>query len=524
MNEEHSVKKCRLAAIRPLILLCRRLSQRTYVVFKGHPLACLGVGLSLVLGGLSITMLAQRSSAAAAPDQLSAGIAIYQQGEFRLAQAVFAQISPSDPAYGVAQAYDALCRYELCRAARTNDYQWFLNALESPVLASAGLAPELREDLAFKEVDALYQSGQFEGRPGFTKVSAFLQAYPASSHTAAMREYELAAGLDRGMAHVYRASTTDPANFRRSWSNAVEHLELFLSHLRAFPGTEYSILRDRSLAEDLQVALAVLGQEPAALAEIPIRAPDRRERCGLVRVGLHLRLNPTAWEQNLQMLADYQAELQTFPASDRRPRVEYDLARLALPIGEQLCNENAGAVPAEAQIAEAKHAAASRYFEAVRAAQRHAAQAQWAGIQSGERAWLRQVSFATYYYEHDYAGMSAAAEAEMAQSAPGAVEWMRAKVFSGIALYRQAPAQPDAAATALEEVLAFGFRNQREHDLMILEAVVWRMQLALLADDHAKVRTLFDWVNQGPCEAPIKAAFLQDRQGFAVLAGWAAEK
>jgi hypothetical protein len=112
----------------------------------------------------------------------------------------------------------------------------------------------------------------------------------------------------------------------------------------------------------------------------------------------------------------------------------------------------------------------------------------------------------------------------MAQSAPGAVEWMRAKVFSGIALYRQTPAQPDAAATALEEVLAFGFRNQREHDLMILEAVVWRMQLALLAGDHAKVRTLFDWVNQGPCEAPIKAAFLQDRQGFAVLAGWVAEK
>jgi hypothetical protein len=523
MNEQPSVTTPRPAAIR-LIPWCRRLSQYTCKTVKGHPLACLGVGLSLVLGAVSIPLLAQRSSAAATPDQLSAGLAIYQQGEFRLAQALFAEISPSDPAYAVAQAYDALCRYELCRAAGTNDYQWFSNALQSATLQSADLAPELREDLAFKEVDALYHSGQFEGRPGFTKISAFLQAYPASSHTAAMREYELAAGLDRGMAHVYRASTTDPANFRRNWSNAVEHLELFLSHLQAFPGSEYSILKDRSLAEDLQVALAVLGQEPAALAEISVGAPDRRERYGLIRVGLHLRLNPNAWEQNLQMLAEYQAELQTFPASSRRLRIEYDLARFALPVGEQLCAENAGAVPAEAQIAEAKHAAGSRYFEAVRTVQRHAAQAQWAGIEARERAWLRQVSFATYHYEHDYAGMSAAAEAEMAQSAPGAVDWLRAKVFSGIALYRQTPPQPDAAATALEDVLAFGFRDQREHDLMILEAVVWRMQLALIADDRAKVRTLFNWVKQSPCEAAIKAGFLLDRQEFAVLAGWTEPK
>jgi hypothetical protein len=149
MNEEKCVTTPRLTGSR-LLVCWQRLGQYTCKTVKGHPLACLGVGLSLVLGGLSITMLAQRSSAAATPDELGAGIAIYQQGEFRLAQAVFAEIRPSDPAYGVAQAY-ALCRYELCRGAGTNDYRWFLSALESPVLASAGLAPELREELAFKE-------------------------------------------------------------------------------------------------------------------------------------------------------------------------------------------------------------------------------------------------------------------------------------------------------------------------------------------------------------------------------------
>lgn len=46
------------------------------------------------------------------------------------------------------------------------------------------------------------------------------------------------------------------------------------------------------------------------------------------------------------------------------------------------------------------------------------------------------------------------------------------------------------------------------------------MQLALLAGGHAKVRALFDWVKQGPCEPRAKAKFLKERRDYAVLVAW----
>jgi hypothetical protein len=220
------------------------------------------------------------------------------------------------------------------------------------------------------------------------------------------------------------------------------------------------------------------------------------------------------------MLADFQAELQTFPASSQRLRVEYDLARYAFRVGEQLCQENAGALPSEAQIVEAKRAGASRYFELVRELEGRATVDERAGVDSEERGWLRQVWYATYHYEQDYAGMKAAAEAELAHATPGELDWLRAKVFRGIALYRGSPPQRDAAIAAFEEVLAYGFQNEHEHDVMILDAVDWRMQLALMAGDQAKVRELFEWVNKSECWTRGKTKFLEDRGEYAALVGW----
>jgi hypothetical protein len=283
-------------------------------------------------------------------------------------------------------------------------------------------------------------------------------------------------------------------------------------------------LRDRSLAEDLQVALAMLGGEPAALAEIPVRDAERRERYGLMRVGVHQKLKPEAWQENLQLLAAFEAELQTFPASPRRPRVEYDLARLAFRAGERLWQENAGALPSEAQTVEAKRVGASRYFAPVCALAERFVVNEAAGVGPAERAWVRQMWFATFYYAQDYAGLKAAAGTELAQTKPGELDWLRAKVFSGIALYRQTPSQRDAAAAAFEEALAYGFRNENEYDVMITDAVNWRMQLAMMADDKVKVRELFDWVKRSQCEAKAKAKFFQDRRDYAALVAWAGTK
>ena len=500
----------------------RRLSLCVSEIFKRHPLACLGLGFSLALTAAVLILVAQRSLAATT-DSLTTAIALYQQGEVRQAQALLASIAPSDPAYGVAQAYDALCRYALCRAARTNDYRWFSDALGSPAVQQAVLPPGVREDLAFKEIDALYQSAKFQEDEALPKIAAFQTAYPTSARLSAMAEYELAARLERGMQWIYKAALVWPKdykNFQDRWTNGLPHLEQLVSRLRAFPTNDYATLRDRSLPEDLQVALAVLGGEPSALAQIPVRDAERRERYGLVRVGVHQKLKPEAWQENLQMLANFEAELQTFPASLRRSRVEYDLARLAFRAGERLWQENAGALPNEAEIAAAKRAGVSRYFARVRGLVSRFVLDEAAGVGPPERAWVRQMWFASFHYEQDYVGLKAAAVAELTNSVPGELDWLRAKVFSGIALYRQTSPERDAAAKAFEEVLAYGFRNENEYDVMVADAAGWRMQLALMAGDQAKVRELLDWVQQSRCEAKAKAKFMKDRQDFAALVGW----
>lgn len=498
----------------------RHLLLRSSRMLKTHPLICLSVGLTLLFGTVTARVLAQQSAGTTAADAFQLAVALYEQGEVRQAQPLFAGVAPSSPAYGIAMAYDALCRYEICRADATNGYSWFLSALKAPALQQAALPAELREDLAFKDIDALYRTGQFQDDKALPKIATFQATYPASARWAALTEYELAARLERGMARIYKATIAEPRDYQERWTNGLAHLGQFLSRVKAFPASDYASLRDRSLAEDLQVALAVLAGEPAALAEIPVRDAERRERYGLVRVGLHQKLHPGAWERNLQMLAEFQAELQTFPASVRRLRVEYDLARLAFSAGERLCQENAGALPSEVQTVAAKRAGASRYFETVRGLERRAIVDERAGVDRADRARLRQVWYATYHYEHDYDRLKAVAEAELAQATPGELDWLRAKLFSGIALYRQIPPHRDAGIAAFEELLAIGFRNEHEHDVMILDAVGWRMQLALMAGDQAKVRQLFQWVKEGPCEAKGKANFLRDRKDYAALVAW----
>jgi len=52
-----------------------------------------------------------------------------------------------------------------------------------------------------------------------------------------------------------------------------------------------------------------------------------------------------------------------------------------------------------------------------------------------------------------------------------------------------------AAAAAFEQVLAWGFRHQDKPDGLVVDAAGWRLQLALMAGDHATARRLLDWVN-----------------------------
>ncbi len=298
----------------------------------------------------------------------------------------------------------------------------------------------------------------------------------------------------------------------------------FLSQARSSPTNDYAVLQDRSLDEDLQVALVVLGGEPAALANIPVRDAVQRERYGLMRVGLHQKLHPEAWEQNLQMLAECRTTLQAMPPTRDRARLTRNLASFGFRTGERLCAEAAGIPPEDALRITTKRAVASRYFQAARATQRQLATEKWSRSRTSptDMALLWVAAFNSYYCERDYDNLMAATTAQLTNSAPGSPNWLAAKLYQGVALAHQTPPQPEMAARAFEELFSYGFRGVERnaaHDHLLLSAARWRIRLALNAGDPTTALRLVQWVEQGNCARDLKRKFLKDH---AWVAKWAA--
>jgi len=499
---------------------CRRLFTSGRQILKAHPLACLSLGLTLVFATVTLAVRAQQSATTA--DQLELAVQLLDKGETRLAQTLFANIAPTDPRYGLAQAYDALCRYELCRSAGTNDYRWFFSALTSPALQQAELPRQLREDLAFTEIDARFQSRRFGSANTLRLVSAFKQEYSDSVRLDAMADYELAAWFERGMQSLYKASFDETRCFHEPWTNGLAQLEQFVSLAGRFKADNYTVLQDRSLGEDLQVALAILAKEPAALAEISVRDPVNRLRYGLVRVGLEQKLHPEASNQNLKLLADFYQQLQALPASVDRTRVERDLAWFAFHAGERLCAEAGGIPPGESQKASAKLVAASQYFQTARLLQSRVSVDALARTSPEQVADLWVALFNSYCCEQDYGRLREVAEAQLGKSSPGDLNWLAAKLYHGVALSEQSPTQQSAAASAFDEVLASGLRGgEREgiHDGLVVAAARWQMHLALVMGDRAAAGKVVERVQQASDDVPMKSDFLQDHAWVAAWVG-----
>ena len=468
--------------------------------------ACAWVGL----------IRAQRFSPAAT-DKLTAAVALLEMGKPLEARPLLAGIATNDPAYGVAQAYDALCRYEVCRAAGTNSYGWFLEALKSPAVQAAVLDPELREELAFKGIDALYQS-HFYGKAA-DQIAAFNREHPASARLETVAEYQAAVQFEWGLGQIYGAVHTEGELVQSRWTNALAGLEQFVALAGKLPSGDYVKLGNRSLEEDLAVALAVLAESPDALAKISVQDPGRRERYGLLRVGLQHELHPEAHARNLQVLADCLAEWQTFPASPGRPRVEYALAQFSFRRGGELCEEAAAAPPGGERSAGEKRASGSGYFQIARALQRRLQADAPSGFRPVNLSTLRADLFASYYHEQDYVRLRALTAAQLTNAASGNLDKLAATLFDGMALSRQTPAKLDAAATRFDAVLAQGFKNLAARNEMVFAAARWRVHLALLAGDRARALEVIQWVERSTAEAEPKEQFLRDHASVLAWAG-----
>src|SRR5207249_1484767 len=112
---------------------------------------------------------------------LDDAIALLNGGQPEQAKQLIATIGQDQPDYGAAQCYNALCLYAL------GDYRGFLKQLDSAAVKQATIGADVREDLAFKQIDALFRYRRFEDL--LPRLRAFQQAYPTSPRIRPLKEY-----------------------------------------------------------------------------------------------------------------------------------------------------------------------------------------------------------------------------------------------------------------------------------------------------------------------------------------------
>jgi hypothetical protein len=444
-------------------------------------------------------------------DTFQTAMQMFERGQFSEAQRLFASVDATDPAYGVAQAFDALCRYEVCRA-EMNGFRWFFEALLSPSLRSATLPPDLQEALAFKQIEATYQVGQFDSPTTLDLIQRFKGAFPNSDRLNAISEYELAALVEAGFQRIYDAALDETQRFPTGWTNGASLLSQFLALVGQHGSQNYAFLADRSLVEDAALASVLLKGDLDTLSGIPLHTALKQQRCRLLAIALRHKLHPAETEANWTNFVEYLNRLNDSPASRERTRLMRDLATFAFRTGIRLYAEAGGLTPKEAMSARAKRTLGKKYFLAGRRLYDSVrAQTRPQNSSSG-MALLTLDYYNSYCWEQDNDGLKAVTAEHIGQVPIGTLTWLAAKLYHGIALCRESPPRFDSAAVAFDEVLARGFSSRANDTLeaeLVLQAAQCRVDVALKMNDTAAAQRILDWVER--CEAPaaLKDKFLQ---------------
>ena len=461
------------------------------------PIAVMGFGVLIAYA------LAQRSVPAGATGELAVGIALLADGRPQEAKEVIAAIDKDAPDYKVARCYYALCLYEL------NDDLRFLKEVEKSAVKEANVGPKIREDLEFKEIDTLFRYKGYERL--LSRIHVFWSESPNSSRLATVIEYQMASLFEQGMKKAEEASIIgDSDRFDRRWAETRTNLQEFLALASAFGGSNYTVLPQRTLREDIWMARMTLGEEEAALEEVPILDTASREKFSLLRIRLYYTMQPEQTDRNLQMMKQF---IEEFPLSKGRQRVEFDMASIGFHRGEAICmeaaaTEEAGDVEAAAEL----RAAAHRYFKPARLLQRRVVSDQESGLKASDIRDLREDLLCSYYWEKDFANLAAETSSLKESSTPGDLDWILARTFEGITLLQVSLAATDAAAEIFDEVMEINFNGKPDHDRLVSVATLWRVSIALRVGDLEKVREIIHWVEASDCTENIKTGFLEDNQ------------
>ena len=463
--------------------------------------------LALVLALLTCltSVVAQQLSAANGSGKLSQAVLLLNQGRSQEARVIIALIDKKDANYGTARYYDALCLYGL------NNKKEFLKVLESPEIQGANISPALREDLEFKQIDAMFYCRQFDELA--PKVQSFQRGHGHSARSNVVAEYQLAGLFERGMKKTYEACLLKNTNeFNQHWTAGRGNLEEFLSLASSFGGTNYQGLPKRTLKEDVWLARMTLGDEQAVLNEIPAQATADRERVGLLGIQLYKHLQPGEVDQNLQRMGKF---INTFPESKSHKRVEFDMANISFSRGEALSKEaDAAEQSGDMNTAGSKRAQAHGYFNYTRTLQDQMVADPASGIEESDVLDRQDDLLHSYFIEKDYNKVLSLATAMVQESTPGELKWIMGKDYRGIIFQVQTPPDFKRAASELDDVLALNFKNKADYDHHLLVAAKWRIYAANRSGDAVKAAQIVQWVQGANCTTNQKAAFMKNYSVF----------
>jgi hypothetical protein len=453
----------------------------------------------LMFGGLlSLYVLAQNTGTNSAPPKLNQAITLLNSGDSQGAIDLINTIPQQDSDFSAAQCYKALCFYAL------GNKKDFWKTLDPTNVQQALSKLDIREDVFVKQMDVFLFYGKFDSLVG--KISEFETNYPSSVRLPVVQEYRLAGLVERAVKKSRDASRSkDDGQRNQHLQVASTNIQEFMSRVGAWPRTNYAALTNRSLREDVWVARLLSGDGDKALAEIPVQDVAGREKFNLLHLELNADLQRDEIDANLQRLAEFQKE---FPSPINQMRVNKTAAELNFRKGRVLSLQAEAAEKAgDKQTAATNRSLASQYFGAQRLAQQIVTVNETAGITADQVLETREDFLYSFYLEKDYEHLSSLLSSMITESKPGDLNWILAKLYTGIYLASQEPAQNDAAGKAFDEVLASGFKEEHHNDRLLTEAAKWRFHLYIQSSNYSQARELVRSVVNSQCRRDYRVAF-----------------
>lgn len=455
--------------------------------------AFFGLAMIMACGGLVAYVMAQQAAPTNPKSILPKAYALISSGQPDAARELLATITEADPDFTASKHYEAL-------TLAAKDRLTFLKAMEKLPTTLVALPPEVEIELTAHHIEALSFYRKFEEL--LPKAMTFLEQHAEAPDAAEVREHLLVGLFERGLKKIFEAGRlTDETKFKERWTEGRANLEQFLTLAAAFPATNYTVLPDRKLRDDLCKARIILGDEAAALKELAGQDVVEREKLSLLRVLLYPKIQPNQAALNLQRMTDF---LKEYPQSRHRMKVEFEMANVALLEGERLANE-ARSNP-DAKAAAVPRAAATPYLELAQGLFPRIAEDQEAGIGATELHEARIRMMRVFFAQEDWVNLSERARQLLAAD-PDEKERLVILLYHGYGLTLEG--KFPAAAQVLDETLAIGFRGTPSYDGLLVSAAGWRFRVARQSGDEAAARRVVELVRNSNCYGSRKRTFLE---------------